>query len=81
MGDVADAAMGIALATTLKPGQDFTTMEFKMSFLRAHIRGVLRAKGSLTKRGRQVAFAEAVLTNSNGEVLAKSSGKCLLLKR
>jgi|SRR6266705_2679059 len=34
MSDIADAAMGIALATTLSPGEDFTTIEFKMSFLR-----------------------------------------------
>src|SRR5712692_6884170 len=41
MGDIADAAMGVALATTLSPGEDFTTIEFKMSFLRPHITGVL----------------------------------------
>src|SRR5574341_1820083 len=43
MGDLADAAMGIALATTLKPEEDFTTIEFKMSFLRPHMEGPLRA--------------------------------------
>lgn len=72
MGDIADAAMGIALATTFKPGEDFTTMEFKMSFLRAHIRGVLRAKRSLAKWGRRMGLAEAVLTNS---------GKCWQSRR
>lgn len=80
MGDIADAAMGLALATTLEPGEDFTTIEMKMSFLRPHIKGLLRAEGTLAKRGRRVAFTEAVLTNSRREVVAKSSGTCLLLK-
>src|SRR5215831_14588785 len=73
MGDIADAAMGIALATTLAPSEDFTTIEFKMSFLRPHVRGVPRADGSLAKRGRRIAFTEAVLTNSRREIVARSS--------
>ncbi len=80
MGDIADAAMGIALATTLSPEEDFTTIEFKMSFLRPHVRGRLRAEGLLAKRGRRIAFTEAVLTNTKREVIAKSSGTCLLIK-
>ena len=81
MSDIADAAMGIALATTLSPHEDFTTIEFKMSFLRPHVRGILRAEGLLAKRGRRIAFTEAVLTNSKKEVVARSSGTCLLMKR
>jgi uncharacterized protein (TIGR00369 family) len=81
MSDIADAAMGIALATTLSNEEDFTTIEFKMSFLRPHVKGLLRAEGSLAKRGRRIAFTEAVLTNSRREVVARSSGTCLLLKR
>ncbi len=80
MGDIADAAMGIALATTLEPDEDFTTVEMKMSFLRPHIKGLLRAEGTLAKRGRRIAFTEAVLTNAKREVIARSSGTCLLLK-
>lgn len=80
MGDIADAAMGIALATTLKPEEDFTTIEFKMSFLRPHVEGPLKAVGVLAKRGRRVTFTEATLTNTQGEVIARSSGTCLLMK-
>ena len=80
MGDIADAAMGIALATTLKPEEDFTTVEFKMSFLRPHIKGPLRAVGLLAKRGRRISFTEATLTNDQGDVVAKSSGTCLLIQ-
>ncbi len=79
MGDLADAAMGIALATTLKPQEDFTTVEFKMNFLRPHIKGPLKAVGILPKRGRRVTFTEATLTNGKEEVVAKSFGTCLMV--
>ncbi len=80
MGDIADAAMGIALATTLKPEEDFTTVEFKMSFLRPHVEGPLRAVGTIAKRGRRISFTEATLTNTEGEIIAKSTGTCLLMQ-
>ncbi len=80
MGDIADAAMGIALATTLKPEEDFTTIEFKMSFIRPHVEGPLRAVGTIAKRGRRISFTEATLTNNEGEIIAKSTGTCLLMQ-
>jgi uncharacterized protein (TIGR00369 family) len=80
MGDIADAAMGVALATTLGPDDEFTTIEFKISFLRPHVRGLLRAEGSLAKRGRRIAFTEATLTNTENQVIAKTYGTCLLTK-
>ncbi len=80
MGDIADAAMGIALATTLEPGEDFTTIEFKISFLRPHVTGVLKAEGVLARRGRRVSFTEATMTNKDGKVIAKATGTCLILR-
>lgn len=79
MGDIADAAMGIAVATTISPAEDFTTMEFKISFFRPHIKGPLRAEGLVAKRGRRVAFTEAVLTNQQKQVIAKANGTWLFL--
>src|SRR6201981_1463178 len=42
--DIADAAMGIAFATTLSPGESFTTVELKINFFRpvwkAELKGV-----------------------------------------
>ena len=80
MGDIADAAMGVALATTLGPDDEFTTVEFKISFLRPHVKGLLRAEGSLAKRGRRIAFTEATLTNAENQVIAKTTGTCLLTR-
>jgi uncharacterized protein (TIGR00369 family) len=79
MVDIADAAMGIAVASTLKPDEDMTTIELKMSFMRPHIKGLLVAEGTIAKRGRRIAFTEAVLTNTKKEVLAKCSGTWLIM--
>jgi acyl-coenzyme A thioesterase PaaI-like protein len=54
-------------------------MEMKISFFRPHIKGPLRAEGIVAKRGRRVAFAEAVLTNQNKEIVAKANGTWLFL--
>ena len=79
MADIADAAMGIAIATTISPEEDFTTMEMNVSFYRPHIKGALRAEGTVAKRGKRVAFAEAVLTNEDKQIVAKANGTWLFL--
>ena len=79
IADIADAAMGIAIATTISPDEDFTTMEMKISFFRPHIKGPLRAEGVVAKRGRRVAFTEAVLTNGEKQIVAKANGTWLFL--
>src|ERR1700740_732525 len=43
--DIADAAMGIAFASTLGPGESFTTVELKINFLRPVRQALLRAEG------------------------------------
>ena len=79
MVDIADAAMGIAVASTLKSDEDMTTIELKMNFMRPHIKGRLVAEGTIAKRGRRITFTEAVLTNVKKEVVAKCSGTWLIM--
>src|SRR5947199_3687012 len=50
MADIADAAMGIAIATTVSPEEDFTKMEIEISSYRPHITRTLRADGTVEKR-------------------------------
>src|SRR5436309_15917787 len=45
MADIADAEMGIAIATTVLAQEDFTTMEMKVSFVSHTIKGALRGEG------------------------------------
>jgi uncharacterized protein (TIGR00369 family) len=45
LGDVADAAMGMAYFSQLEPGESFTTLELKINFLRPFWTGTLLAHG------------------------------------
>jgi acyl-coenzyme A thioesterase PaaI-like protein len=54
-------------------------MEMKISFYRPHIKGPLRAEGIVAKRGKRVAFTEAILTNEHNQIVAKANGTWLFL--
>src|SRR5882724_3872706 len=52
--DIADAAMGMAYASTLDEGESFTTLELKINFLRPVWQAELRAEGRVVQRGRTI---------------------------
>jgi len=78
--DIADAAMGIAFASTLDEGESFTTLELKINFLRPVWKDKLRAAGKVVKRGKSVGMVECDVTNSQGALVARSSSTCLVLR-
>jgi uncharacterized protein (TIGR00369 family) len=78
--DIADAAMGIAYASTLEDGESFTTLELKINFLRPAWKEKLRAVGKVVKRGRVVGLVECDVTNAEGALIARSSSTCMVLR-
>lgn len=78
--DIADAAMGISFASTLEEDESFTTLELKINFLRPVWTDKLRALGNVVKRGRYVGMVECDVTNSKGDLVAKSSSTCMVLR-
>ena len=78
--DIADAAMGIAYASTLDDGESFTTLELKINFLRPVWKEKLRAVGKVAKRGRVVGMVECDITNADGALVARSSSTCMVLR-
>jgi uncharacterized protein (TIGR00369 family) len=78
--DIADAAMGIAFASTLEPGESFTTIELKINFLRPVREAMLRAEGKVSHRGRTIGYAECDVIDENGKLIAKSNSTCLVLR-
>ncbi|MFZ1975838.1 MAG: PaaI family thioesterase [Candidatus Acidiferrales bacterium] len=78
--DVADAAMGIAFASTLDDGESFTTLELKINFLRPVWNDKLRAVGKVVSRGKTVGMTECEITNSAGAIVARSSSTCMVLR-
>jgi uncharacterized protein (TIGR00369 family) len=77
--DVADAAMGIAFASTLADDESFTTLELKINFLRPVWNDKLRAIGKVVSRGKTVGMVECDVTNSTGALVARSSSTCMVL--
>lgn len=78
--DIADAAMGIAFASTLAPAESFTTVELKINFLRPVRIAKLRAEGRVIQRGRTVGYVECEITDGNSKLIAKSNSTCLVLR-
>ena len=75
-----DSAAGCAVQTTLPAGVGYTSLEIKVSYLRAvsASSGTLTVVGTVTKPGSRVAFAEAVVTDSEGRIVATASSTLLV---
>jgi uncharacterized protein (TIGR00369 family) len=63
--DIADAAMGIAYASTLAEGETFATVELKINFLKPVWTAKLRAIGRIVTRGNILGFVECDITESS----------------
>jgi uncharacterized protein (TIGR00369 family) len=77
--DIADAAMGIAYASTLDEGETFTTLELKINFLKPVWKARLRAEGHVVKRGKTVGLVECDVVDEAGSLVARASSTCLTL--
>jgi uncharacterized protein (TIGR00369 family) len=80
MCDVADAAMGIAYASTLPDEVSFTTIELKINFLRPVKTGLLRATGHVVKAGRTIGLTECDLVDDQDRLVARASSTCMTLR-
>jgi uncharacterized protein (TIGR00369 family) len=80
LGDIADAAMGMAYATGLAVGEAFTTLELKINFLRPVWNARLTATGTVKQRGNTVGLVECDVTDERGRLVAHASSTCLTLR-
>jgi uncharacterized protein (TIGR00369 family) len=78
--DIADAGMGCAMATTLQPGQSYTTLELAITFLKPIWKGTLTAQGRVVKRTRRVGLTECEVLDEKGSLVAKAKSTCLVLE-
>ncbi|HET6404361.1 MAG TPA: PaaI family thioesterase [Candidatus Thermoplasmatota archaeon] len=81
LGDLADAAMGYAVISTLAPDETFTTLEFKVNFLRPAFAGALRCQARVESRGKTIAYAVADVLNEEDKVVAKAVSTNLIVRR
>jgi len=77
--DLADAAMGLAFASTLAPEESFTTMTLSINFFRPVWQARLRAEGRVVNRGKSVGYVECEVTDQDGKAVAKAHSTCMVL--
>jgi uncharacterized protein (TIGR00369 family) len=78
--DLADAAMGMAYASQLEPGETFTTLELKINFLRPVWRSLLRAEGRVVQSGRTVGLLECDIKDEADRLVAHATSTCMTLR-
>src|SRR3954471_19544834 len=77
-----DSAMGLAVHSMLPAGSGYTTLEFKISFIRGMSKdtGPVRTEGKVLNVGRRAATAEARITDAGGRLLAHATTTCLVFE-
>src|SRR5215471_2396650 len=78
--DIADAAIGMAFASTLAAEESFTTVELKVNFFRPIWQAQLRAEGTVVQRGRTIGYVECVITDEENRLVAKAASTCMVLR-
>ena len=78
-----DSACGCAVHALLSATQGYTTLELKVSYLRALTvdSGVVRAEGTVLSFGKRVAFAEAKLLDAAGRLCASATSTLLVFEK
>lgn len=77
-----DTAMGCAVHSVLPAGVSYTTLEFKINFVRAATlaSGTLRAHARLVHEGGRTAVAEGRIEDGHGRLVAHGTTTCLVLR-
>lgn len=74
---IADAAMGMSLATLQEDKIWNTTIELKINFLRPVIEGKLRAVGRVVEIKQSLLFGEADVFDAQDRLIATASSTCM----
>jgi len=74
---IADAAMGMSLATLQPDGMWNTTIELKINFVRPAIEGTLRAVGRVVEMRQTLLFSEADVFDDKDRLVARAASTCM----
>ena len=75
-----DSAMGCAVHSTLKPGIGYTTLEFKINFVRpmSDTTGPVRAEARIVHAGTTIGTSEGKLLDGRSRIFAHATTTCLI---
>ena len=80
---ILDTAMALASLSLLDHESNFTTLDFKINFLRPMTTtiGEVRAEGKVVHGGRRVSLSESRLADQDGKLIAHGTSTCLILPK
>lgn len=76
----ADELLGSAVGSVLDERELATTAELKISFLKPAAKGLICGEGKVLRKGKRVAFVEAIIRNVKDEVVATISSTWTVVK-
>jgi len=76
---LADVAMGVAAATTLEPGEGFTTLNLNSFYYKSISEGHIHTKATVIHRGNSTMQIECDLYSTE-ERIARINSNCILRK-
>ncbi|MFJ3481801.1 PaaI family thioesterase [Pseudomonas sp. NPDC090202] len=76
-----DSCMGCSVHTRLQKGQGYTTLDLRISYIRALTdkTGPIRAEGTVVHLGRSTALAEGRIYDAEGRLYATGTTTCMIL--
>ncbi len=78
--DLADAALGTAMASTLEDDESFTSLDLTVKFLKPVWNSRLRATAQMVKRTRSLGLLECEVTDEGGSLVARVYSTCMVLR-
>jgi uncharacterized protein (TIGR00369 family) len=80
LGDLTDAAIGMAMASSLEDDETFTSLDLTLKFLKPVWKARLRANAVLVKRTRSLGLLECEVTDDGGSLVARAYSTCMVLR-
>lgn len=77
--ELADAAIGTAHSTVIKAGQSFTTIEFKINFIRPSWKTQLRANAEPIYSGKTITHYKCEVINEEDKLVALATSSVMTL--
>ena len=78
--DLADAAIGMSIATTLEDDETFTTVDLTANYFKPVWNDHLRASAHVTRRTKSLGFIECDVKDAKGSIVAKVFSTCMVLR-
>ena len=78
--DLADAALGTAMASTLEDDETFTSLDLTVKFMRPVWNARIRATAQVVKRSRSLGVIECDVTDEAGSLVARVYSTCMVLR-